>query len=259
MITAHVVERALAAIKDPRDFEYFFRNLKSAGWIEPLRKAGLFKPGPPLTRDNETYYIRWAPSVYLARMASTAPEVVTETFERMEASDNPWIHWDIAEAAEKMPAAYAARLAIIETKWLASQTFISGLLAREYAKLVRKLAQGGREDLAVALFRVMFEPLPEPKVSSIGLRDAQTRIERVWYDDTLKKLLPDLIAAATDRVLQVACDLLEDVVTIEYGRDNAAFTVDWFDIWRPAIEDENDRHGMAEALVSAVRDMAVQI
>ncbi len=259
MISGDVVERVLAAIKSPQEFGYFFGKLKTPDWIEPLRKAGLFKPDPPLTRDNQTYSVRWAPSAYLARMASAVPELVTETFERMEPSDNPWIHWDIADAAGKMPAEYAARLAIIETKWIATQTFISGLLAREYAELVRKLAQGRREDLAVALFRVMFGPLPEPKVSSIGLRDAQTRVERAWYDDTLKKLLPDLISATPDRVLQVVCDLLAEVMSIEYGGDNAASSVDFSEIWRPGIEDENDRHGMAEALVSAVRDTAVRL
>lgn len=259
MISEKLVERAIAAVKSPQELAYFFGKLPTPDWIEPLRKAGFFKPPPAIVHNGETYCVRWAPSSYLARMAATAPQLVTETFEYMETSDNPWIHWDIADAAVRMRAEYAARLAVMEANWISSQTFVSGILAHEYAKLVRKLAQEGRDDVALALFRVMFEPLPEPKVLSIGLRDARPRLESVWYDDVLRNLVPDLIAAESDRVMEVVCDLLDQVVSMEHRRNDVGSNVDLSEIWRPGIDEDNDRHGMVEALVSAVRDAAVQI
>ena len=262
MIREQIIRKALESIKSPVNQDYFFSKLESPEWIEPLRKAGLFsRPEPPTRRADGDYYSRWAGSEYLARMASRAPEMVTKTFENMEAGDNPYVHLDITEAAAGMPSEFAVRLARMETGWVSNQESISGLCARAHGELIRKLAAEKEVVAAIGLFGALFEPLPEPRTLSIGLRESRRRLDRVWYDHVLKEVLPGLIVAAPDSTLKSLCELLDRVVGIERGGEEPTSAIDLSEIWRPAVEDHEQTHGYgtADALVSAVRDVGVQI
>jgi hypothetical protein len=69
-----IVERALAAIKGYAQYEYFFENLDSPAWLEPLAAKGMFKHPQPVEKVDP--YIRfpfWPESRYLVRM-SKLPE-----------------------------------------------------------------------------------------------------------------------------------------------------------------------------------------
>src|SRR5215207_2844048 len=107
-----VVQKALAEIrKRPANYEYFFDQLRSPDWIQPLFENGLFQNPPEPIREGD--YIKfpfWPESQYLARVASLAPESVLEIALQIE-TDNVRVHEDIADAACAMTPHLAAQWA----------------------------------------------------------------------------------------------------------------------------------------------------
>jgi hypothetical protein len=198
---------------------------------------------------------------YLARMGRTAPDVVTETFERMEVGDNHCVHWDILRAALQMPAAYAVRLARIETEWLAKRDRVLVPRASEYGELAAKLAAEGEADSALALVRVLFEPLGEGGRSGSGFMESRGRLEWYGYEEVLPQTLPKLVEALADRVLGLLCDLLEQTIVLTRGPDYPDAPRDLSELWRPAVEDhfQNHPHRLADALTIAIRDAAIRL
>lgn len=262
MIRKETIWKALEAMKSPVNQDYFFGKLESPEWIEPLRKAGLFaKPEPPTRRADGEYYSRWAASEYLARMAPHAPEIVTRTFENMEVGDNPWVHREIVAAALQMSGSYAGRLAKIETDWLARQERVSFLAARDYGKLVGKLAAERETSGVLRLIRVLFEVMPDPECSAPAFREPRGRLQWHEYERVLQRMLPKLAETIPEELLAVFCDLLETAVEASRCTDNCAPPRDFSEIWRPAVEDhvQNHPHTLADVLTSAVRYMAVRI
>jgi hypothetical protein len=262
MIRQETIRKALEAIKNPANQDYFFQKLGSPDWIEPLRKAGVFaRPEPPIRRDDAEYYSRWPASEYLARMAPRAPGAVTRTFENMEVGDNPWVHRDIVAAALEMPGRYAARLARIETDWLARQERVSLLVAPDYGKLAAKLAAERETDAALRLIRVLFEVRQDVRRSGPALREPRGRLACHEYELVLQEMLPELGKTISEQLLAALCDLLEGAVEASRYTNDPAPPRDFSEIWRPAVEDhvQNRPHTLADALTSAVRDVAVRI
>ena len=71
---------------------YFFEQLKSPVWIEPLAKEKLFsKPYNAIRRGETLSFPVWVPGTYLARMAAIpdAQAEALELFKNLPESDNP--------------------------------------------------------------------------------------------------------------------------------------------------------------------------
>src|ERR1041385_3302113 len=114
MIDDEKVARALALIKKgPANADYFFEQLKSPEWIEPLAKERLFSHPYPAVRQADTIsFPIWMPGEYLARMASIrdAQALVVEILKNLPESDNPRVYEVVADAAAALPPIMAKEL-----------------------------------------------------------------------------------------------------------------------------------------------------
>ncbi|MCI0408113.1 MAG: hypothetical protein L0191_06025 [Acidobacteria bacterium] len=248
---------------------YFFDKLTSAAWLEPLRAEGFFRHPPEPDRDQERGTIRfplWPDSRYLARMAAVAPETVLEVALQIPDTENVRVHQDLADAALAMPADLAPKLVPKAKAWMESPYQL--LLPEKLGRLVGHLARGGQAEAALDLARSLLAVLPEAGAREAGAGEsypvapeARARFEPWYYEQILRKNIPDLVLAVPGEALSVLCDLLDSTIRLSRRDQAHDGPEDYSYIWRPAIEDheQNHPHRVRDFLVSAVRDAAEQI
>src|ERR1700744_340791 len=97
MIEAQIINQALSKIRDRgANYVYFFQNLNSPDWIEPLLKAGFFRrPPSPIREGNTISYPPWVESQYLARIAAKNPALVAKVTREIENTENVRVQHDI--------------------------------------------------------------------------------------------------------------------------------------------------------------------
>ena len=265
MPNPEIIKNALNEIrKRTVNYEYFFDQLKSPEWIEPLYSEGMFQH-PPSPERNEDYirFPFWPESRYLARMASKSPKHVLEIILKIPETENVRVHEDLAKAACAMPPKLAARWIKNEINWIISQQHLYLLAPEIYGKLISHLARGGQVNDALNLARTLLTVLPAAEEDTEGekyLMPSKPRIRfNIWYyEQFLKKYIPDLVMAAGENALILLCDLLVDAIRFTNRDKEDEVAEDYSYIWRPAIEehDQNHIHGLDDLLVSAVRDAA---
>jgi hypothetical protein len=253
-----LVDRALEeATKRAENLDYFFENLSSPEWIEPLATRGFFSD-PPEQRVDEQGYIRapgWSASRYLARMAPLAPEAVLKTIRQID-SNNERIHEDFEDAALAMPPEFARVVADLEAHWISSLDHIYYSLPRKTVALIGQLATAGEMDAAVKLFHALFVPMPDRRDSEWVLRHAQSRFTDWEYDDLLGKAVAELLPVAPLVLLRALVDLLNQAIL--HMREDADETPPPDRLWRTRVaSDEHRAMNVEDSLVSALRDVAV--
>lgn len=265
MLNPEIIKTALNEIrKRSVNYEYFFDQLKSPEWIEPLNSEGMFQH-PPSPEQKEDYisFPFWPESRYLVRMASKSPEHVLEVILKIPETQNVRVHEDLAEAACAMPPKLAARWIKKEINWIRSQQHLYFLIPEIYGKLISHLARGGQVADALNLARTLLTVLPATEEEVEGETylmpsDPRIRFDIWYYEQFLKKHIPDLVMTAGEDALILLCDLLVDTIRFTEGVKEDEVAEDYSYIWRPAIEehDQNHIHGLNDLLVSAVRDTA---
>lgn len=255
-----VIEKALEIIGKRRvNYEYFFDNLKSPGWIEPLSRKGMFKR-PPLPEIDGNYisFTSWSESRYLVRMASKKPMLVLETILNIPETSNIRVHEDFIEAALAMPPELIAKWVKIETGWISSQQQLY-FIPEKYGKLISHLACGMQVNDALNMARTLLAVFPTTEEGVLMPSEPRIRFDLWYYEQILKKDIPNLVIIAKEKALRLLCDLLCKVINLTEGiNENEKTEEDNSYIWRPAIEnhDQNRIHGLNDLLVSAVRDAA---
>ena len=234
---------------------YFFEHLQDSAWLDLLIRAGKFRIVPEPIQDanrGTTAYPLWPESRYLARMAAHEPITVLEVILQLPTTENIRIHEDIIDAALAMPTNLAVKLVSKAIIWLESPSQL--LLPKKLGKLVSHLAQGGQEDEALHLTRSLLAISPDPIMPS----ELKAHFDDWYYEQILKKQIPDLVATAEEGTLGLLSDLLSDAIHFSRQQKEDEGPEDYSYIWRPAIEDHNQNHpyGLKDMLVSAVRDAA---
>jgi hypothetical protein len=268
-VTRRVVQQVVRELGDQRDarYRFFFDSLKTPDWVAPLWEAGFFRAAPPPEeREHGTFFPLWVESMYLARVAKDAPAVVARIFLQMPATTNPHVHHDAMAAALVMPPHLAAQIARHEAEWVGHQRRLLFLLPEQYTELVVMLARAHKRsaalDLAAALLAITAdEDLPEEWRKAFPDRPRpRTRIDEYEYERAVEKIRGPLVEAAKTDALALLVQLLRD--HIRYSRTaTMPEGEDYLDIRRPAIEEDEGRTrgGIAETLISAVRDAAVAL
>src|SRR5439155_7868597 len=145
MPSRDVVRRAVAAIKRRADYDYFFDQLKSPDWIEPLLEEGFFhSPAVPVRDGGYVRFPFWSASRYLARVSSRAPEEVLRAILTVPDTENIRVHEDFVAAALAMPARLAAQVVDKAIRWLESPYQL--LLPHKLGELLTHLARGQEKD-----------------------------------------------------------------------------------------------------------------
>lgn len=265
MLNPEIIKTALNEIrKRSVNYEYFFDQLKSPEWIEPLNSEGMFQH-PPSPEQKEDYinFPFWPESRYLVRMASKSPEHVLKVILNIPETENVRVHKDLAEAACVMPPELAARWIKKEIDWIRSQQHLYFFIPEIYGKLISHLARGGQVDDALNLARTLLTVLPAMEEDVEGENylmpsEPRIRFDICYYEQFLKKHIPDLVITAGEDALILLCDLLVNTIRFTEGIKENEVAEDHSYIWRPAIEehDQNHIHGLNDLLVSAVRDTA---
>jgi hypothetical protein len=150
MVSREVVAKALETIgSSPANREYFFANLRSADWLEPLRDAGRFKAPVKALRDGRGIsFVPWPESGYLVRIAAEKPELVRDIILESEETDNERVHQDFVEAAVRMSPSAAAAVAKFEAAWLRKQPHLYLLYPEKVGELISHLARNAQIEAA---------------------------------------------------------------------------------------------------------------
>lgn len=273
MIDSSVIEQALSKIGNyGAGYLYFFQNLKSADWIEPLWKAGFFRHPPPAERDgNSVAYPPWVESQYLARMADLSPEVVAKVIEAMEETENVRVHRDVIEVAAKLPPAVAGSLVTKIGRFLrhTNTRFIDYPLA----KFVQNLVIGGEIDAALTLLRAVLAFLPDgqgrgetvPGSREKEMLFGQPEPKPIWdvheYQEILKKGVRALLKHSPSKALELSSETLNKGLELAFREDKDALREgnDSSVSWRPAVEehDQNNDFYHKALLVPIIRDSCI--
>ncbi len=253
---------------NPVVFDYFFRRLQSPAWLKPLHDEHLFSDPPAPIEDPEAGTVsfpRWPQAEYLTRMAPHAPEAVADILFAIPESTNHTVHLDLAMAAFALPPALAARWVRQELGWLRKQPWLSWLLPDQFAKLVVQLAQGGEVDTALDLASALLALSPDP-VAAPSASDSETirplphprsRLQHYDYQSVLGTVVAPLVDAAGAAAIDLLADRLDEAIHFSrYAGDEDA-PADYSYLWRPAMEDHSQNHGVLDLndqLVSALRE-----
>jgi len=270
MIRSELVKEAVEYIRvRTANYEYFFERLDSTDWIGPLREYGFFKQPPAPTREGDTIsFPFWPEARFLAKTAETEPAIVLDVMLNLPDTDNIRIHWDLLDAAIKLPAPLAARWAWKETKWVDRQQFLDALLTQKLGALAVHLAGGGEQEAGITLVRALLQVLPPKKIGktpnteeekfALSLREARARFDENIYEELLRKLVPELTRVLGLPALSLLCDMLS--LAIEPSR-HLELVRDHSHIWRPAVEEhpQNQIPSLKSSLTTAARDAAEQI
>jgi 8-oxo-dGTP pyrophosphatase MutT (NUDIX family) len=258
--TPELLAKAEAQLTQGQFYRRFFEGLKNPEWIVPLRDKGWFNSPSQVERDTERGTIgfrTWAASEYLVRMAEHAPEIVTETILGIPESDNFSVHEDFLEAAAKLPAALAVKIADKEAKWIAKQPVMFTLLPTKLGRLAVHLAKLGEKKAALQLVQALLIITFKPESTERYRDRVQAKIDAWHYRDFLKKFLPELSPALGLPLIENRAVTL-NVYMLETNKKQAESGDDHSYIWRPAIEQhsQNGSSRIEDALVVGCRDSA---
>ncbi len=264
MVSPELVAKALVAIGlSPANREYFFANLRSPDWLEPLRAAGRFKsPVHAVREDRGISFVPWPESGYLIRMASEKPELVRDIILESDETDNERVHQDFVEAAARMTPSAAAAIAKFEAAWIRKQAYLYLLYPEKVGELISHLAKNEQIEAAINISRELLMIVPPPAASTEENDEVfSPRFEpmgkcRQWeYQQVLSTNMPDLVRAAPERTLRLLGDLLEAALRIRsHGQKDRTEDYSW--IWMPDVE-SNRFDDFMEGLVAAVRTAAI--
>ncbi len=262
-----LIKRVLDTLITGEDVNYFFDNLTSPDWIEPLAAEGFFTSPPTPTPVDGGYQLSpWAALRYLVRVASRSPEQVRRVLLEMPETDNARVHHDYAEAVLALPPEMAVQFVPRLVGWL-NGTFRL-LLPDKLAQLLRRLAAAGLADAAISLASALFDVRAGNPIRTTT-DDGQTLewpvevrpvIDDYHYERLLSESLPDFIGGTGFRGFTVLCDLLDRAMTLE-ARDPEERRHDYSFVWRPAVEPrgQNNIPSTRSAIVTAVRDAGLRL
>ena len=261
MIDAEMVAKVRKTIgKSGLNYAYFFDNLSSPEWLEPLAKEGFFD-APPAARAVEGGWVFpiWPASRYLVRMADLAPEPVCEIVLAMPESDNLRVLDDVVDCARSLPPRLAGGVAKKVAAWLADGDDILWFLPENVASLAQHVAQEMPE-ASVALVHqlVALRPSEDPRPFGPPLR---SRTQPFEFERILSEQIPTMAQPLGVSLLEALCVELDRAIALVEDDQGPAPRDDDSHWWRPAIErhSQNSERDPRSPLVGAIRGVAVAL
>lgn len=267
MPSPELVRKALEAIQRPADFEFFFDELTSPVWIEPLSDQGIFdNPYPPIEEGEWVSFPVWPPSRYLVRMASQAPELVARVALKIPETKNVRVHEDIIEAALNMPASLSQKFVPKAIEWIKSPFSLG--LPHKIGRFLSLLAREGYIEKALELVKGVLDVQPQKQESREAEGEKKYQlppepkafIRESEYKSIIAEDIPVLTEKAGIPLLVLLCEILEKAITYSHHSEEEG-PEDYSYIWRSAVEDHDQNLGLrlTDSLISGVRDTAEAI
>lgn len=266
MLRPETVVKALREIeKGYAQYQYFFDNLNSPAWLEPLHGRGFFRNPPPPIREGQ--YIRfpeWPESRYLVRMAGIpeAQETVLRIAQAIPATENSRVHGDLADIALALPAPLSAQL--VPQLRAAIPNSVELLLAEKVKDLIVHLAKGGEAKAALQLAAAALDLRAVPRFAepadeeSLLSPEPQSHFRNWYYNRIVDAAVPALVNCSGIEAVRLVCKLLDDAIRYSRKREEDG-EEDCLYIRHPAIEHGKDHDDIPSVLLCAARDAAEQL
>lgn len=198
MIKAETIQKVIEELKTGINYEYFFKEIDSPDWIDPLLKEGFFKDPPKPLKTKVPF---WPESRYLVRVADKAPEEVLSIIINLTKTDNINVHQDCCEAAYKACSKtpeLATKFAFKEAQWINNQRQIHWLYLEACEKLIFELIKSGIKDAAYELIKVLLSiqyetkevKTPDDEIWKNVIYSPKIIFESWRYGKFLNKILP---------------------------------------------------------------------
>jgi hypothetical protein len=266
MLRPETVDRALQEIgKGYAQYQYFFDQLNSLAWLEPLSRHGFFqKPPEPVREGQYISFLPWPESRYLARMASlsAAQPKVLEIALRIPATENSRVHDDLADIALALTPERSAKLVPQACLWVQSGNKL--LLPDKISKLIIHLAEGDQGEAALTLARAALALGPDPRAAreddqeSLLWPEPRPRFQDFYYDRIVEEAIPALVQSAGLASVRLFCDLLADFIRLSH-KESETGDEDYLYLRQSEIEASKDPHDLASTLICSVRDAAERL
>jgi hypothetical protein len=260
------VARVLEEIaKGYAQYRYFFENLNSPAWLEPLGRNGFFQcPPEPKPEGNYVILANWPESKYLVRMSKVpeAQEKVLDIVLRIPHSENGRVHDDVVDIALSLSPVLSGKLVPQICRYTESHTKL--LLSEKIADLIVHLARGRQRNAALQLTGAALALTPAPQTDEKDgelisrAAEPQARFGEWYYARILNKALPSLLESSPLDAFDLVCGLLNDAARFSFKNDEGEVE-DYFYVRQPAIEVGAGRDDIPSLLLCAARDAAVQI
>lgn len=201
MIDLKVIEQALAKIRDHgANYVYFFQNLNSPDWLDPLWRAGFFrKPPDPHREGNTISYPPWVESQYLTRIVEKIPNRVAEVVCEMEDTENVRVHKDVLDISLKLSPE------------------LSSLIVPNICRLLRRTNKRQREGLGGYVLRTLADLSARHPVESVRCLKFMMAVneERVsWYfeSEKVKTILRNAFSSKDASANQIATEIQDKLL-----------------------------------------------
>lgn len=258
------VARAIALMSRPEQQRYFFARLDNPGWIEPLKKKGMFNKPPVPGRDPDkgTSWVNdWPVGRYLSRMAEERGAAVAEIFGALPPTDNPYVVSALLDAALVMPASLIAGLAPKIAKAVETPFWLP---ADKMGRIALKLASGGEHEAALQLLNSLLKVIPDPRAplrpgkAWLGKREAVSMLPAFDYNAILHVRGKDLATYLGLPYLSMLCRLLRTAIGEELVVDKSSMrkTEDYSFVWKARLESTSFQESAKHLLVPAILSSA---
>jgi hypothetical protein len=260
------VDRALRAIeKGYAEYAYFFEQLKSPDWLQPLEERGRFRlPPPPIPEGQYIRFPEWPESRYLVRMARIpeAQETVLRIALAIPATENSRVHDDLADIALSLPPHQSAK--IVPQICAAILNSVMLLLVEKVGDLIIYLSRGAEGQAAFQLARAALALAPDPRFAKAAGEESLLSPEprshfRTWYYNRIvDKAFPELVKCSGIDAVRLVCALLDKAIQFSQKREREG-DEDYLYIRHPAVEHGKDQDDIPSLLLCAARDAAEQL
>jgi hypothetical protein len=165
-IPREVLGIILAALRTRPDLStYFFRSRPNVTWTRTLLTEGFFDNGPePVARDGGFSLPPWEAQEFLKLIAKNQPEIVIEHVKRVRAHSHYLVV--TVKMLRELPAERVEEVLPIILEWLKDPS-IPWTLAYESLGLVEVLADGAREQAALALLAILLDPRKSSRIKPL--------------------------------------------------------------------------------------------
>ncbi len=200
---------------------YFFERLERASWFEPLRRKHFFDAPAEVERDEVKGTLRfktWPQGLYLQRIAAAEDDAVAEVLRNLPRNSNPFMAASVCSVAAALPVQLYPGVRETVEEWVRSCSATYFTL-REIVRLVRHLAESSRGADAVALARMVLEPLPADGVTGQSWSASPTsRFGQHEYHEACSELLAAMSESIPDtELISMLIDLLDHATELAVG------------------------------------------
>jgi hypothetical protein len=242
---------------------FFFEDLDTPAWVEPLHKTGFFlSPPEPIETQPGYYQIPdWPAGKYLARFAGQYENIIVDVV-KATLTENWRVQEIFVDALLKISPVKSVECLSNIDNWLNCR--FSDMLPNKLSSFADYLFDNGLIHSATQLLEIVITPvLSSTKMDYIKYRSGvQFRSDHYWVEEFCGKLLPKLLEKNPGNVVLTFEKLVEETIEIvkHVDSEKAELQVGYY--WRLDIPNRTLSHGEGDTidlLIEGLRDSLTEV